>query len=320
MAISRYMCTAIGFKCKNNYYFGRTLDVCAEAGAKIVIAPRNFPLPFKVEKPLEKHYAIMGTALISGGLPLYYDAMNEKGLCMAGLNFPDNAVYHAPQKGKDNLASFELIPHILGRCANIAEAKAALESVNIADISFSEDMPYTPLHWLIGDKSGEIVVESVADGLKFYDNPAGVLTNNPPFEQQIFNLKNYAHLSPYNPANTFSERLDLTPYSRGMGGIGLPGDWSSPSRFVRAAFVKFNYPTDGKFTSDDFFNIIDTVKVPRGCVEGDNGFQYTVYSCCCNVKNSTYIRKTYNGVTDSAKLNDYDLDGTSVLFDTEQNF
>lgn len=310
------MCTAIGFNCKNNYYFGRTLDVCAEAGAKIVIAPRRLTFDFRAAEKLDNHHAIMGTALVLGGLPLYYDAMNEKGLCMAGLNFPENAVYHEPKKDKVNLASFELIPYILGKCATLAEAKAALESVNIADISFSEKMPHTPLHWMVGDKSGEIVVESVADGLKIYDNAAGVLTNNPPFEQQFFNLKNYAHLSTGNPQNTFSECLNLTPYSRGMGAIGLPGDWSSPSRFIRAAFVKFNYLADN-FAAEDFFNILHTVKVPRGCVEGDGGFQYTVYSCCCDVKNLTYIRKSYDDATVSAKLSDYDLDGKSVLFDTE---
>lgn len=83
-------------------------------------------------------------------------------------------------------------------------------------------------------------MESTADGLHVYDNPVGVLTNNPPFPMQMFSLNNYLHLSPKQPANTFSNQLDLSTYSRGMGGLGLPGDLSSASRFARVAFVKQN--------------------------------------------------------------------------------
>lgn len=303
------MCTAIGYKNKGNYYFGRTLDVCASYGEKIVVTPRNFPLKFRAEKTDVKHLAIAGTAVIADGLPLYYDAMNEKGLCMAGLNFPQNAVYHPHEKGKINLAPFELIPYILGRCESLADAKSALENISVADISFSKDMPHTPLHWIIGDNCGEIVVESVKDGLKVYENPAGVLTNNPPFEQQIFNLKNYARLSVHNPENSFSKQLDLTAYSRGMGALGLPGDWSSPSRFVRAAFVKFNYaaPETGA-TANDLLKMLDSVFVPKGVVEGDNGFQYTVYSCCCDTAAGRYHMKNYDGEVTSVGFADCDLD------------
>ncbi len=297
------MCTAIGLKTKDNYYFGRTLDVCASRGETTVCAPRNLPLAFRAAGALNSHRAIIGTAITAGRFPLYYDAMNEDGLCMAGLNFPQNAVYHPIQKNKTNVAPFEIIPYILGTCKNLGEAKEALKNLNVADISFSAELPHTPLHWLIGDKSGEIVVESVKDGLKVYDDPAGVLTNNPTFDMQLFNLKNYAALSPYNPRKGFAEGIDLTPYSRGMGALGLPGDWSSPSRFVRAAFVKFNIaPQNGEICGGDFFNILESVKVPNGCVEGENGFQYTVYSCCCDVKNLTYTRKTYFGETFTATL------------------
>ena len=312
------MCTAIGYKNDGKYFFGRTLDVCASYGEKIVIAPRNFPITFKVEKTLNTHHAIMGTAVVAGGLPLYYDAMNDKGLCMAGLNFPGNAVYHPTQKGKINLAPFEMIPYILGRCENLSEARAELENISVADISFSKEMPHTPLHWIIGDKSGEIVVESVKDGLKVYDNPAGVLTNNPPFDSQLFNLKNYARLSTRNPENTFSSELDLSAYSRGMGALGMPGDWSSPSRFVRAAFVKFNYaaPESGA-TAHDLLRMFDTVFVPKGCVEIDEGFQYTVYSCCCDTAGGRYYIKNYAGEITFADFESCNLNGDTLSVKTE---
>lgn len=290
------MCTAIGFKTKNNYYFGRTLDVCSSYGEQTVITPRNFALNLKAAGTLKTRRAVIGTACVADGTPLYFEAMNEDGLCMAGLNFPGNAVYHPLDGGKINIAPFELILYILGTCKNLDEAGTELKKINVADINFSKDMPNTPLHWMIGDKSGELAVESVKEGLKIYKNPAGVLTNSPPFGQQLFNLKNYASLSPCNPRKGFTDELDFTPYSRGMGALGLPGDWSSPSRFVRAAFVKYNIcPEKGKMDETDFLNILDSVKVPNGCVEGEKGFQYTVYSCCCDTKNSTYIRKTYSG-------------------------
>ncbi len=308
------MCTAIGIKSNDNYFFGRTLDVCSGNGERTVITPRSFPVKFRAAETLKTHCAVIGTALVVGGAPLYYEAMNDCGLCMAGLNFPGNAVYHPVDGDKINLAPFEIILYILGKCKNLEEARAELKNVNIADISFSEALPHTPLHWMIGDASGEIVVESVEEGLKVYDNPAGVLTNNPTFEKQLFNLKNYAALSPYNPKTAFTDKLDLAPYSRGMGALGLPGDWSSPSRFVRAAFVKYNLkPEKNELSESDFFNLLESVKVPNGCVEGATGFQYTVYSCCCNTMDKSYTRRAYSGESVKSALTEENCSGSEIV-------
>lgn len=308
------MCTAIGFKNCDNYYFGRTLDVSCSHGEQVVIAPRGFKFELRCAAALDKHYAMIGMAHVANGVPLYYDGLNEKGLCIAGLNFPQNAVYHTPQEGKLNIAPFEVIPFILGTCADLAEARDALKIMNIADVNFSEEMPHTPMHWIIGDKSGEIVVESVADGLKIYDNPAGVLTNNPPFETQFFNLKNYSRLSPANPENSFATELDLRPYSRGMGALGLPGDWSSPSRFVRAAFAKFNHEqTEMHNGVAFFFRIIGVTAVPKGCVLTEEGCQYTVYTSCMDAAEGVYHYNTYDGLAViSADMHAADLDGSEL--------
>ncbi len=115
-----------------------------------------------------------------------------------------------------------------------------MENLNLTDTPFSDNLPLAQLHWIIADRDACITVESVQDGLKIYDNPVGVLTNNPPFNYQMFNLNNYMHLAPENHGNTFSKQLELDQYSRGMGAMGLPGDLSSQSRFVRVAFVKMN--------------------------------------------------------------------------------
>lgn len=233
------MCTAATYK-TNDFYFGRTLDYESSYGEEIVIMPRNFPLNFVNMGMIATHYAVIGTAHVANNYPLFYDAANEKGLAMAGLNFVGNAFYRDDIDGRDNVAQFEFIPWILCQCANVTEARTLIEKINITKTQFSPQMPSGQLHWIIADKNDCIVVESVKESINVYNDPVGVLTNNPPFDMQMFRLNDFRGLSPKQPENTFSDKLDLTSYSRGMGAMGLPGDLSSQSRFVRAAFVKMN--------------------------------------------------------------------------------
>lgn len=290
------MCTAATYK-TNDFYFGRTLDYESSYGEEIVIMPRNFRLDFLSEGICEKHYAVIGTAHIAGGYPLFYDAVNEKGLCMAGLNFVGNAHYFKNKNGKSNIAQYEFIPWILGKCASTDEAKELISNINITDTPFSEHMPVGQLHWIIADKNSAITVESVSDGIKVYDNPLGVLTNNPPFDEQMFRLNDYMHLSSRQPKNTFSDKLELKAYSRGMGAIGLPGDLSSQSRFVRVAFVKAN-SVSGKGETESvsqFFHILGSVDQPRGCCEvADGKYEITIYTSCCNADKGIYYYTTYD--------------------------
>ena len=117
------MCTAIAFHGKE-FYFGRTLDHGRSYGEEVVLAPRNFPLPFREAEDLPRHLAIMGMAHVENGYPLFYDAMNEAGLCMAGLNFTGFARYGHP--GRDRIAPFEFLPWVLGRCDDLAQARELL--------------------------------------------------------------------------------------------------------------------------------------------------------------------------------------------------
>lgn len=229
------MCTAATYQTRD-FYFGRTLDYEFSYPSEVIITPRHFPLFFRHTGSMNEHYAIIGMAYVANGYPLYYDAINEKGLGMAGLNFVGNAAYAAPCEGKENIAQFEFIPWILAHCADLREARAALTGMNLTGTPFSETLPPASLHWLIADASGAIVVESMADGLHIYDDPVGILTNNPPFPQQMAILNRYRGLSPRQPQNTFAPGVELPCYSRGMGAKGLPGDLSSDSRFVRGRF------------------------------------------------------------------------------------
>ncbi len=288
------MCTAISLN-TGKHYFGRNLDLAYHYDERIVIAPRNYAFPFRQLPAIPSHPALIGMATIMDDYPLYYDATNEAGLSMAALNFPENAAYHPAEAGKDNVAPFELIPWVLAQCENVAQAHTLLARVNLADIPFSERMPLSPLHWIIADRTCAITVESMADGLHVYDNPIGVLTNNPPFDYHMTNLANYMALSPGQPRNTFAPSLSLSPYGLGMGAIGLPGDCSPASRFVRAAFAVAHSAcgTSEAESVSQFFHILSSVRHIRGCIQTDKGFAITVYSSCCNADDGVYYYTTY---------------------------
>ncbi len=289
------MCTAITYHTKD-HYFGRNLDLEYSYEETITIASRNFPLHFREVPTLKTHYAMIGMAYVKDNYPLYYDATNEKGLSMAGLNFPDNAYYPEITEGKENVSPFELIPYLLGQCATVCEAKKLLAKINLANIPFSSELPLSPLHWLIADDKESVTLEATKEGLLVYTNPVGVLTNNPPFPIQLFHLNNYMSLSVKPPYNTFSKNLHLESYSRGMGALGLPGDLSSSSRFVRAAFAKQNSVsgTSESESLSQFFHILDNVNHLRGLVEvKDREYEITVYSSCCNTTKGIYYYTTY---------------------------
>ena len=310
------MCTAATYKTKD-FYFGRTLDYEFSYGDQITVTPRNFPFSFRHAGALESHYAIIGMAHVAGDYPLYYDAVNEKGVGMAGLNFVGNAAYAKVRPGRDNIAQFEFIPWVLGQCASDREVRGLLGRVNLVDTPFSDQLPLAQLHWLIADREEAITVESTADGLHVYENPVGVLTNNPPFPQQLFRLNDYLHLSPRQPANTFAEGLSLAPYSRGMGALGLPGDLSSPSRFVRVAFTKMNArsgDSEGESVSQ-FFHILGSVDQQRGCCEVEPGkYEITLYTSCCNAAKGIYYYTTYeNHQISAVDMHREDLAGSALI-------
>ncbi|MBE6664564.1 MAG: choloylglycine hydrolase family protein [Ruminococcaceae bacterium] len=289
------MCTAVTYKTQD-FYFGRTLDYEFSYGEEVTITPRNFAFNFRNIGTIKSHYAIIGMAHIADGYPLYYDAANEKGLCMAGLNFVGNAHYNDECESRDNIAQFEFTAWILSKCACVTEAEELIKRINLTNTPFSDSLPPSPLHWIIADSNRAITVESVKQGIRVYDNAVGVLTNNPPFNEQMFNLNNYMHLSSKAPHNNFSDKLPLKPYSRGMGALGLPGDLSSQSRFVRAAFVKMNSVSGSseEESVNQFFHILGSVQQQRGCCElGDGKFEITIYTSCINADKGIYYYTTY---------------------------
>ena len=310
------MCTAATYKTKD-FYFGRTLDYEFSYGDEIVVTPRNFVFPWRKLDNLEHHYAIIGMAYVVKDYPLYYDAVNEKGLGMAGLNFVGNADYKEEEQNKDNVTPFEFIPWILSQCASVREARVLLEKINLINIPFSEELPLAQLHWMLADKEEAITVESVKEGIRIYENPVGVLTNNPPFDVQMFQLNNYMHVSAKTPQNHFAQKVPLQVYSRGMGALGLPGDLSSQSRFIRVAFTKMNAVSgESELESvSQFFHILGSVDQQRGCCEVDDGvYEITLYTSCCNTDKGIYYYTTYeNHQITAVDMHKENLDDTKLM-------
>ena len=309
------MCTALSYTTKN-HYFGRTLDLDCSYGEEVCVMPRNYPLSFRTMGALGSHYAIIGMATVVQGTPLYYDATNEYGLSMAGLNFPNNAFYPSMQAGKDNVAPFEFIPWILSKCKDVKEAKALLNHINLVNIPFSAQLPLSPLHWMISDKQESVVVESMQGGLHIHGNPIGVLANNPPFEYQLFHLNNYRNLKTDNGQSEFSQKLSLNEYSQGLGALGLPGDVSSMSRFVRMSFNRAHSlcEDDENASVSQFFHLLSSVETVRGCCVTPSGkHSVTVYSACMNTDRGLYYYTTYtNRQIHCVDMHKTQLDGREI--------
>ena len=310
------MCTAVSFTTKD-HYFGRNLDLEMSFGEQVVVAPRTFALPYRCLPAQDTHYALIGMATVVDGYPLYYEAANEHGLGMAGLNFPDNCRYFPQVEGKDNVTPFEFIPWVLSQCKTVAEARVLLGRTSLVEINFSEQFPLTPEHWMIADRDETIVVESTAAGLTVYDDPVHVMTNNPTFDKQLFRLNDYRGVSAGPSENTFAKGIDLDPYSRGMGGIGLPGDLSSGSRFVKVAFTKLNStsPDDEDSSVSQFFHILGSVEQQRGCCDlGGGKYEITIYSSCCNMDRGIYYYRTYdNSQISAVDMHHENLDGRELV-------
>jgi len=268
------MCTAVSCLA-GSHFFGRTLDYDRSFGESVVVTPRGYPFPFRCMPSIPDHYAMIGMALSADGYPLYFDAVNEKGLAAAGLNFPGNAVYRPFMEGKLNIAPYELIPFLLGNFSTAEDAREMMEDVRLLDRPFREDLPLTPLHWMVADGKDCFVIEQTADGLHVYDNPVRVLTNNPPFPEQM-------------------RRYEASE--------GVPGDWSSESRFRRAAFMLEHSETEETAVGNvnRVFRILGAVERTKGCTAADHADYLTHYTSCCDAERGIYYCTTYRNRTVTA--------------------
>ncbi len=302
------MCTSV-FDNKYGHYFGRTLDFDFSYGEEVVKTKKSAELSFIYEGKMDSRFAFIGMAHKAKRkdddeeIPLYYDGMNESGLCIAALNFPKYAVYNEKKDKCRNLASFELIPYVLANCGNVDCVKKLLSGANITSDAFSGKYPPAPLHWMIADRECSIVVEQTARGFDIYENTVGVMTNPPTFDYHMMRLSDHVALTPKTPENNLCPNVELPHYSRGLGAVGLPGDFSSSSRFIRAVFVKDHtlLPSKALFDSkkesaelDRFLQILSAVSVPLGCIITEEDKPVcTVYTSVCDMDSLSYHYFTY---------------------------
>lgn len=308
------MCTCIRWKYEDRVFFARTLDNTCNFAERVIFIPRNFDLLFSTYGHLLAHSALLGIGTVVDGCPMFAEAYSEQGLAVAALSFEGNANYFSYRPDRINIAPYEFITFVLTHFRSVAEAKKGLSQVNILDRPFKPELPLTPLHWMIADSNQSLVVESTAEGLKIYDNPYDILTNNPPFPFHRENLNNYLNLTADFPLNTFSPELRLDPSSAGLGAHLLPGDYSSPSRFVKGCFLIKNPPEEVDPYSH-LFHILDAVSPIKGTVRsGNSRFQYTLYSSGIDLSNKVFYFKTYNNnQIQAVDLLKHDLDGQSFV-------
>ncbi|MBE7052521.1 MAG: choloylglycine hydrolase family protein [Ruminococcaceae bacterium] len=320
------MCTAVSYKDKI-HLFGRNLDVDYSYGQKIIVVPRKYEINFKHFKTIKKHFSIIGAGITDSGYPLLFDGINEKGLGIAALRFAGTK-YNQKMNCDNiiNLASYELILYLLSVCKNASQAAQEAKNINITSDAFSKEMPSSPLHWMISDCESSYVIECENEKTNIYENSVGVLTNMPRFDIQLFNLNNYMNISPFNPTNKLAPKLSLEAYSYGLGAMGLPGDLSSMSRFVKATYTKFNSACANTESENiaQFFHILNSVCQQKGCTHtAENKYEYTAYSSCCDTKNGIYYYTTYNnGRICGVNMNNTDLDSsnlTQIAMDDSQN-
>ena len=306
------MCTSLALPSPDGtHLFGRTLDLDTHFGEAVALTPRRYTFSFTDCYPLTDHYALLGMATVmdspaARGYPLYAEAMNEKGLCMAGLRFAESAVYaDAPRAGLLNLAPWELIPYLLGTCATVAEAREALEGISVVDKPFSDTVGTAPLHWHMVDADpahGGLVIEVTAEGMKVYDAEAGVLANEPPYPAQLAAM------------NTAAD--------------DLPAGYGSPARFIRAAILRRWWlergstpaAVDGTTQTADYavaqlFSLLGAVSPTAGAVMTENGCCHrTLYACCMDTAAGTYSYKTESHPSvRTVAFHGLDLNGDKVV-------
>ncbi len=310
------MCTSI-LMASEGAIFGRNMDLHYPLEKNVVITPRKYTFLFRKAGEMNEHFAIIGMGMVREGYPLYFEAANEHGLAIAGLNFPDNA-YYSPDfsEEKSNISPFELIPWVLGVCKTVDDAERLLESTHICAIDFSPEIPLSPLHWHIADRGCSIVFEVTEKGQRIYKNPINVVTNNPPFDFHLQNLAHYLNLSNVNRENAFSDK-GIKPFSGGFGAIGLPGDFSSTSRFVKASFLLAN---SAECTIEQFFHILDSVSMVKGSIKVDGKDDVTLYSSAIDLENSVYYYKTIkNNRICAVKMKGAPLDeGELVIYGADE--
>lgn len=314
------MCTGVRFVDSNGgMYFGRNLDWSVPYGQKVVITPRGYKYDsaFLGEMTM-KGGAIIGMAIVAENTPLYFDCANESGLAIAGLNFPGYAQYaETAIDGKTNVAAYEFPLWVVANFTTVEEVEKALKDTAIVAKPINEQYPVSQLHWIIGDAKRSIVVEYTANGMEIFENDVDVLTNQPSYGWHKENLRNYMNLFPQMPKEVKWGKAKMTAFGSGSLMRGLPGDYYSPSRFIRVAYLNTHYPiksTEEENVSRLFHTLAGVAMIDGAAQMGDGKCELTIYTGGYSATAKTYYYNTYeNPAIQKVAMGDYDLDTAELI-------
>ena len=313
------MCTGIRFSDGNgNLYLARNLDWTVGYGERVLVTPTGYTprSPFGAVGSIR--HATIGMGIVEENTPLYFDLGNDAGLAVAGLNFPGYAQYApGPVDGRTNVAAWEFPLWVGSQFATVDEVEAALANVTIVDKPINDKFPSSLLHWIIADANRAIVVEHTATGMHVFDDDVDVLANQPGFEWHHENLRNYLNTGPEFPEALQVGRASLTPFGSGSHMRGIPGDYYSTSRFVRAAYVNAHYPTkstEEENVSRAFHTLQQVAMVDGAAAMGDGAFEKTIYTGLFSSRTTTYYWNLYDDpAIQSVAMADLKPDGTELV-------
>lgn len=313
------MCTGVRFNDnKGNMYFGRNLDWSVSYGQKVVITPRGYKYKSAFLGEMANSPALIGMGIIAENIPLYFDCANEYGLAIAGLNFPGYAKYaDSAVQGKINVAAYEFPLWIALNFKSVDEIEQTLPNVAIVAKPVNERYPVSQLHWIIGDSKRSIVVEYTERGMEIFHNDVDILTNQPGYGWHKENLRNYLNLAPEMPKEVDWRDAKFTAFGSGSLMRGIPGDYYSPSRFVRVAYLNTHYPVQSDEASNvsRLFHTLTGVAMIDGAAQmGDGACEKTIYTGGYSSATQTYYYNTYeNPAIKSVAMKDYDLSSAELI-------
>ncbi|MBR2588834.1 choloylglycine hydrolase [Candidatus Saccharibacteria bacterium] len=313
------MCSSIRFSDNNgNMFLGRNLDWSVGYGQKVVITPKGYNYKSAFLGEMKPKHAIIGMAIVEENIPLYFDCANEAGLAIAGLNFPGYAEYAKDAvDGKTNVAAYEFPLWVVMNFTTVDEAEAALKDVAIVAKPVSDKFPVSLLHWIIGDGKRSIVVEYTAEGMQIFHNDVDVLTNQPGYGWHQENLRNYMNLFSTQPEKINWAKAEFKPFGSGSLMRGIPGDYYSPSRFVRLAYLNTHYPTkssEEENVARMFHTLAGVSMIDGAAAMADGNFEKTVYTGGYSAATKTYYYNTYEDYEiKKVCLSDYDANSSELV-------
>ena len=313
------MCTGVRFADDSgNMYFGRNLDWSCSYGEKVVITPTGYTPKSPFGAVVQIKHAIIGMGIVQDDVPLFFDCANDAGLAVAGLNFPGYAQYGSgPVEGKTSIAAYEFPLWVVAGFETVDQVEAALADAVIVDKPINDKFPSSLLHWIIGDATRSIVVEYTAEGMQVFHDDFDVLANQPGFAWHAENVRNYINVTPDVPGPLAWCTAELSAYGSGGGMRGLPGDYYSPSRFVRVAYLNAHYPQ--KSTEEEnvsrLFHILTGVAMIDGAARmTDGAFERTIFTGGVSCRTNTYYYSTYDDPAIRAvAMADYDTESAQII-------